>query len=194
MADYTQPDVVNKRVRFFDGQFLQDQDFIDEQKYHLDRERRQSQLLSVTGILSGLTVVKGGAYHVTVTKGVAVDALGRQLVLAAETDLRLPDKFAAKKDIELHLVYQEIPTDLAQTGGEGARRWDESPKIVALAPDGAVAVAPDGVSSTWDGPTVLLAKLAVAANGDVTVDTAAARKAGLSVPGSLGIGTSSPGS
>ncbi|MGH3943142.1 MAG: hypothetical protein ACRDTG_31870 [Pseudonocardiaceae bacterium] len=192
MADYTQPDVVNKRVRFFDGQFLQDQDFIDEQKYHLDRQRRQSQLFGVTGVVSGLTVLKGGAYQVTVTKGVAVDALGRQLVLATETDLRLSGQFAKKQGIELRLVYQETPTDLAQTGGEGARRWDESPKIVALAPDGAVAVAPDGASSTWDGPTVLLAHLAVADNGEVTVDATVASKAGLSVPGALGVGTTAP--
>ena len=36
-ANYELPSVVEKRVRFFDGQFLQEQDFIDEQKYHLDR-------------------------------------------------------------------------------------------------------------------------------------------------------------
>lgn len=194
MADYTQPDVVNKRVRFFDGQFLQDQDFIDEQKYHLDRERRQSRLLNITGIVSGLMVIKGGAYQVTVAKGVAVDTQGRQLVLATETNLRLPDTFANKQGIALHLVYRESPSDLAQTGGEGARRWDESPKIVALAPDGTAAVVPDGASSTWDGPTVLLAQLAVATNGDVTVDTTVARKAGLSVSGAVGIGTTTPGS
>ena len=69
---------------------------------------------------------------------------------------------------------------MAQTGGKSARRWDESPKIAALAPDGTVAVAPDGASSTWDGPTVLLARLAAADNGTVTVDSTGARKAGLS--------------
>ena len=44
MADYVLPDVVEKRVRFFDGQFLQDQDFIDEQNYQLDREHRHDAL------------------------------------------------------------------------------------------------------------------------------------------------------
>lgn len=192
MADYAQPDVVQKRVRFFDGQFLQDQDFIDEQKYHLDRERRQSKLLRVTGITEGLTVTTSGAYQVTVTKGMAVDGLGRHLVLTTDTDLRLTDKFARKQDVELFLIYQESATDVAQTGGKSARRWDESPKIAALAPDGTVAVAPDGASSTWDGPTVRLARLAVADSGAVTVDRTAARSAGLSVPGAVGVGTSSP--
>jgi hypothetical protein len=194
MADYTQPDVVNKRVRFFDGQFLQDQDFIDEQKYHLDRERRQSRQLRVTGVTEGLMVTTGGAYQVTVAKGMAVDALGRHLVLATELALRLTDKFAKQQGIELYLIYQESPTDVAETGGRGARRWDESPKIAALAPDGTVAVAPDGVSSIWDGPTVLLARLAVADKGAVTIDSTAARRAGLSVSGNVGIGTTNPGS
>ncbi len=190
MADYTQPDVVHKRVRFFDGQFLQDQDFIDEQRYHLDRERRQSKLLRVTGIVEGLTVTNGSAYHVTVAKGVAVDDLGRQLVLAADLSLRLPDEFAWEQNIELRLVYQEIPTDVAPTGGISARRWDESPKIAARTPFGTVVVAPDGASSTWEGPTVLLALLSMAGNGSVTVDATVAPRAGLSVPGNVGIGTS----
>lgn len=194
MANYSQPDVVNKRVRFYDGQFLQDQDFIDEQKYHLDRERRQSTLLHVTGITEGLMVTTSGAYQVTVAKGVAVDSLGRQLILAAEMTLRLTDKFAKKQDIELYLIYQETETDVAQTGGKGATRWDESPKIVARAPDGTVAVAPDGASTTYEGPSVLLARLAVADNGVVTIDSTVARKAGLSVSGAVGIGTTNPGS
>jgi hypothetical protein len=77
----------------------------------------------------------------------------------------------------------------SSTGSTGAQRWDESPKIAAVAPDGAVAVVPDGASSTWDGPSVLLARLAVSDNGDVTVDGTAVRKAGLSVPGEVGIGS-----
>ena len=30
----------DSRVRYFDGQFLGSQDFIDEQRYHIDRLRR----------------------------------------------------------------------------------------------------------------------------------------------------------
>src|SRR2546423_2728890 len=114
MAEYTQPDVVRKHLRFFDGQILQDQDLIDEQKFHLDRERRQSRLLRVTGVSAGLTVTKSGAYQITVAAGMAVDSLGRQLVLAADTNLRLTGKFARQQDIEVRLVYQESATDVAQ--------------------------------------------------------------------------------
>ena len=57
----TCPDVVEKRVRFFDGQFLQDQDFVDEQNYHLDRERRHNRLLHGAGIADGPDVTAAAA-------------------------------------------------------------------------------------------------------------------------------------
>ncbi|MDW4909517.1 hypothetical protein RB628_30305 [Streptomyces sp. ADMS] len=194
MADYTQPDVVPKRVRFFDGQFLQDQDFIDEQRFHLDRERRQSRLLRLTGVSTGLTVTSDEPSRITVTRGMAVDSLGRHLVLAADTTLPLGEGFEDRQGIEVHLAYREAATDVAQTGGASARRWDESPRIVVVAPDGTTTVAPDDAPPDLVGPTVLLARLAVAENGEVTVDLTATQRSTLSVAGALGIGTTAPGS
>src|ERR1700730_15163620 len=193
MPDYVLPDVVEKRVRFFDGQFLQDQDFIDEQKYHLDRERRISRLLRITGIAQGLAVIARGSRQVTVKRGRAVDGLGRPPVLASDLALQLPAQFANQHGIDLHVVYQEMAVDMAMTGGKSERRWRESPKIAAVAPDGTVAVAPDGASTTWDGPTVLLAQLSVDPNGTVSVDSSAAQYAGQSLLGNLGVGTVDPG-
>lgn len=195
MADYTQPDVVPKRVRFFDGQYLEDQDFIDEQKFHLDRERRQSRLLRLTGVSFGLTVTvtSGEQFSIMVSAGTAVDALGRHLVLAADTTVSVGD-LDGRQDIEVHLAYRETATDVAQTEGVASeRRWDESPRIVVVAPDGATVVAPDDASPDLDGvPTVLLARLAVAEGGEVTVDRTAAQRSTLSVAGALGVGTDSP--
>jgi Chaperone of endosialidase len=174
MAVYKPAGPVNKRVRFFDGQFLQDQDFIDEQNYHLDRERRLNRVLRVSGIAEGLVVTSGAPNQVTVSKGAAVDALGRQLVLAADTTVRLPAaQFSGKQGIALHLIYREIATDVSQTGTKSERRWDESPMLAAVAPDTTVAVAPEDASTTWDGPTVVLATVAVSANGAVSLDTGA---------------------
>ncbi|MCX4910504.1 hypothetical protein [Streptomyces sp. NBC_00878] len=196
MADYTQPDVVPKRVRFFDGQFLKEQDFIDEQRFHLDRERRQSRLLRLTGISVGLTVTSDAERQITVTAGMAVDALGRHLVLAADTAVQLDEDFADQQGIEVHLAYRESASDMTPEGapgGAGARRWDESPRIVVVAPDGTTMVAPDDASPDLDGQSVLLARLAVA-NGQVVVDLIAAQRSTLSVAGALGIGTTAPGS
>ncbi|WP_416978248.1 hypothetical protein [Streptomyces sp. T028] len=196
MADYSQPDVVPKRVRFFDGQFLQEQDFIDEQKFHLDRERRQSRLLRFTGVATGLTVTSDAERRITVAAGMAVDALGRHLVLAAGTTLELDEHFDDQQGIEVHLAHREAATDLTPDeapGGAGARRWDESPRIVVVAPDGTTTVAPDDAPRDLDDHTVLLARCAVA-NGQVVVDLTAAQRSTLSVAGALGIGTTAPGS
>ncbi|WNZ08084.1 hypothetical protein [Streptomyces sp. 11x1] len=172
-----------------------DQDFIDEQKFHLDRERRQSRLLRLTGVSAGLTVTSGGPSSITVSAGMAVDALGRHLVLAADTTVSVGD-LDGRQDVEVRLAYRETATDVAQTEGVASeRRWDESPRLVVIAPDGTAVVAPDDASPDLDGvPTVLLARLAVAEGGEVTVDLTAAQRSTLSVAGALGVGTDTPGS
>ena len=139
MADYTQPDAVEKRTRFFDGQFLQDQDFVDEQKYHLDRERRLSRALRITGITEGLAVSSPAANKVTVTKGTAIDTSGRQMVLAVDRTFDLPASFRGKQAVNLYVFYQEDlspdPEDMPATGSQSPRRWLERPKIVAATAD-----------------------------------------------------------
>ena len=82
-TDYTLPAVTEKRTRFFDGQFLVDQDFVDEQKYHLDRQRRHQRLLHVSGVCDGLEVRATGLNTVSVGPGTAVDPDGRTLALAS---------------------------------------------------------------------------------------------------------------
>ena len=47
--NYIQPENVTKRVRFYDGQFLQAQDFVDEQAYHVDRQRLHNRGLHLSG-------------------------------------------------------------------------------------------------------------------------------------------------
>ncbi|MFJ8112494.1 hypothetical protein [Streptomyces sp. NPDC096132] len=134
--------------------------------------------------------------RITVAAGMAVDALGRHLVLAAGTTLELDEDFDDQQGIEVHLAHRETATDLTPDeapGGAGARRWDESPRIVVVAPDGTTAVAPDDAPRDLDDHTVLLARLAVA-NDQVLVDLTAAQRSTLSVAGALGIGTTAPGS
>ncbi|NEQ12299.1 MAG: hypothetical protein F6K37_42650, partial [Moorea sp. SIO4E2] len=84
MADYTQYPYIDKRVRYFDGEFLKDQDFIDEQKYHIDRQRRLDQFLRVSGICDGLTL-ETATNQVIVTPGTALDSEGRQIILSTNS-------------------------------------------------------------------------------------------------------------
>jgi hypothetical protein len=200
MADYGQPAAVTKRVRFFDGQYLQDQDFVDEQKYQLDRTRRLSRLLGFTGIGEGLVVseVAGKAYTLKVTAGSAVDPLGRQLVLPTDATLVLPaDKFARQQNVAVLIAFREAETDVAQTGGRSARRWDETPVLAAVTTGGAVAVSPADASTTLDKVTVPLATVSINDTGVIVVSRVAGRATGLTVgsltaTGNVGIGTAEP--
>src|SRR5919202_4206124 len=142
-ANYDLPGAVEKRVRFFDGQFLQDQDFVDEQKYHLDRERRHHRVLHTAGIADGLTVTAGAANQVTVAPGTAVDSDGRALVLAQATTVDLPaEKFNDKQGVELYLSYQESAEDRQTAAGSADyTRWLERPQLFPIAPGEAYAGA-----------------------------------------------------
>ncbi len=203
-ANYEQPDVMNKRVRFYDGQFLQDQDFIDEQKYHLDRRQRLTRLLHVAGIANGLEVRTTNR----VTAGTAVDPDGRLIVLdatktmldndgrplltnAAEPVALPPD--AASSSRWLYIAYHQMPDDLQASGDgvEGETRWHEAPYLFT-------AVAPLGEDDTYEGPPwhdfladgppapVLLAQLTLDAAGAVTIDNSVRRYSGLRLPGLRG--------
>jgi len=185
MADYTQPADVLKRVRFFDGQYLIDQDFIDEQRYHLDREHRAARSIGLVGVVDGLAVAADAAhpYQVTVSPGAAVDGVGRHLLLTAPVTLALPTDHFSGVAAELRLFYRENPTDVAPTGGASQRRFDETPVVAAIT-GGAVAVAPADAPTHWDSDGVLLGRVSVSARGDVVIDPAApAPRAGLDPPG-----------
>jgi hypothetical protein len=175
-ANYDLPDAVEKRVRFFDGQFLQDQDFVDEQKYHLDRVRRHTKLLHVAGVADGLAVGPAGANAVTVGPGTAIDSDGRQLVLAQALTVDLPaETFNNKRGIRLYLTYKENAVDRqTEEGAENDTRWQERPEVVRVGP---------GQAYSGTAPPVLLAEVALDDKGTVTVDGTVRRYSGVRLPG-----------
>jgi len=177
-ANYDLPSVVEKRVRFFDGQFLQEQDFIDEQKYHLDRERRHLRMLHVAGIADGLAVSARASEpnKVTVAPGTAIDSDGRQLALAEARTVDLDaGTFNDKQGVELYISYQESAVDVQTTkGSRDFTRWLERPELEAVPPGGAYAGAT---------PPVLLARVALDPAGRVTVDDTVRAYSGMRLPG-----------
>jgi hypothetical protein len=151
-ANYDQPKDVVKRTRFFDGQFLKDQDFIDDQKYHIDRQRRPNRLLRVSGICEGLTVEVTGE-QVTVTPGTALDSQGRLIVLTDSVPVILNDQTGA---LDIFISYGQEESDRTQPGNDrsspeqgaiGATRWLERPQIDAVQDRASLK----GVSPIWLG-------------------------------------------
>lgn len=174
-ANYEQPTYLDKRLRYFDGQFLKDQDFIDEQKYHIDRTRRLSRSLQVSGISEGLAVTVPGNDRVTVNPGVGVDPKGRLIVLANPEEISVVSY--RNQTVSLFISYQEIEADRAQEGTEGNRRWHEKPLIQVA-----------GEDTTTFSEAIVLANLNVDKDGVVKVDNSVRQYSGVYLPAAGGKG------
>lgn len=120
-----------KRLNYFTHQFLREQDFKDEQAYHVEMRRRHNRLLHGWGVVSGLEVQKKGEREITIGPGMAIDKEGRELVLS-ETVTR--DFTALERSSHTHvtIAYAEKwdEADHQAAGGvEGYTRLTESTEI-----------------------------------------------------------------
>jgi hypothetical protein len=123
-----------KRLNYFNGQFLRDNDFKDEQKYHISQQREHYRLMHTPGIAEGLAVTNPpaiGPTSVSIAEGVAYDDQGRRIVLASSLTRNL-DSFTANAPVYVTITYEEQTTDSVTEGGfSGDRRVKESAKIEA---------------------------------------------------------------
>lgn len=128
--------MTEKRLRYFDGQFLQDHDFTNEQEYHLDRERRPFKCLAVAGVCEGLTLSSSQIDQVTVAAGMAIDPQGRQIVLDAPQVVNLANERPTNTDdqklVNVFILYNEEDANPATEGSQGYRRCHEAPLLSAL--------------------------------------------------------------
>ena len=70
-----------KRLNYFTHQFLREQDFKDEQDYHVAMRRRHNRIFHDWGVAEGLEVQKTEERSITINPGTAVDREGREIVL-----------------------------------------------------------------------------------------------------------------
>jgi hypothetical protein len=149
-----------QRLRYFDGEYLRSNDFTDEQSYHVAMRRRLNQQLHFSGIVSGLAIsqdansVPPNLLFFSVASGVAIDQVGREIVVTApyvlSGDNVLGRAGLQAGDNELWIVYTETATGLPAAGYELCNdagqntRWTESFDVM-LKPRGALPskVAPD---------------------------------------------------
>jgi hypothetical protein len=155
-----------KRLRYFNGQFLQAQDFIDEQDYHIDRQRRHNRLLHTYGVAEGLGVISTGS-QITVTPGTAIDGEGRQILITANQSIN-SNSFVGRRVLVV-LSYQtpESVDALATVGDRKHTRLLEQ-GLIHLVP-----VDPNGQPIPTDSNTfppekfIRLALLNIGTNGNV---------------------------
>ncbi|MCB9702774.1 MAG: hypothetical protein H6711_12835 [Myxococcales bacterium] len=125
---------IDSRVRYFDGQFLGSQDFVDLQRYLVDRIRRGLDLMTCEGVARGLVVTTTAAWTLRIGAGTAIDRDGRLLVLTeAMAGVAIPHDYQGAA-VDVALVYGEVDDreqggTSEEAGTRGATRVRETPKV-----------------------------------------------------------------
>jgi hypothetical protein len=105
-----------ERNRFFYGKLLTVRDFETEQKYYNDKRRLTNRLLHGAGVVCGLGVVATDDNTVSIESGMAVDYLGREVVLPAPVTRKLStiDGFDALSENNHCYLYIEYAENLKE--------------------------------------------------------------------------------
>jgi hypothetical protein len=120
-----------KRVHYFTHQFLREQEFKDEQNYHIEMRRRHNRLLHSWGVADGLEVDHRGEREIIIKPGVAIDPQGREIVLLDPVTRDLSE-FQRDSHTYITIGYAENwdEADHQHAGGaEGYSRVTEAPEI-----------------------------------------------------------------
>jgi len=82
-----------KRLNYYNGQYLDFQDFQDEQKYHIDMRRRHNIAHHSWGIVTGLELERketqegSKIYKTFIMPGMAIDGYGREIIVRSPVEL-----------------------------------------------------------------------------------------------------------
>ncbi|MBR3008289.1 MAG: hypothetical protein IKH70_06785 [Stomatobaculum sp.] len=78
-----------ERNQYYYGKLMTQQDFVSEQKYMNDKRRLINRFLHGTGVVSGLQVVRMDEKSFSVEAGLALDEVGREILVSQPAVLRL---------------------------------------------------------------------------------------------------------
>jgi hypothetical protein len=165
-----------KRLNYFKGQFLQEEDFNAEQAYHIRMRRLHNRALHTWGVVEGLVVSQiASTNSVVVAPGIAIDKMGQEIVLPLPGSQSIPISGVTKGEVFITISYDEAddPADKYTTAGvEGKfKKKTERP----LLPKPEAAPPADGSLA------ILLAKLSVDNGNVVGIDNDVRRLANSSV-------------
>ena len=97
-----------ERPRYFAGKLVTAEDFELEQRYHIEKRWLLNRMLQGAGIVSGLDVVPAKPGTVTIEPGLAIDPLGREILITEPQQLAIPD---CVEPLSICLLYREMETD-----------------------------------------------------------------------------------
>ncbi|RKH13584.1 hypothetical protein D7V97_05050 [Corallococcus sp. CA053C] len=122
----------NQRPLFLPGALLQAEDLSLQQEYQLTQDRTANQGLHTWGITEGLELRASGTNLVSVNAGMALDSLGRQLVLSAPVTVDL--QALAESELYITVRYDEAPvSQVGDAQGTWFLRTRVAPRVRALA-------------------------------------------------------------
>lgn len=119
-----------ERNRYFYGKLLTVRDFMSEQVYNSDKHRLSNRLLFGSGVVSGLQVVAVDDKSISMETGVALDKLGREIVVASPVTVKLSnvDGFSNNdyaKNVYLCITYDEKGKEPVHTVAGGVSGGEE---------------------------------------------------------------------
>ncbi|MCT4621756.1 MAG: Ig-like domain-containing protein [Marinisporobacter sp.] len=101
-----------ERNRYFYGKLLSVRDFDAEQMYFNNKRRLKNRILSGAGIVCGLNVVATSEDKISIESGMAIDYLGREIILSESISRRLSmidgyESIRDKRQCYLYISYGE---------------------------------------------------------------------------------------
>jgi len=173
-----------RRLNYFTGQFLQQEDFQQQQQYHVDRLQRHDQFLHTPGVLDGLHVTGSeNDTKVNVSAGTALTRDGVLIVVrdsdTGPTTVPLPAALA-NQTVLVVLSSEEVKDKPATVGDKQPTRIFEHP-LLDVKKESEVPA---------DSPLIRLARLTLNAAGKLTaasIDESVQVKAGANVGDDLNV-------
>jgi len=135
--------VMDQRPHYFHGQLLLKDDFLLEQKYHIDARRRHNRSFYGWGVVQGLKVARYDAHAVNVEPGYAIDEFGREISLNSPQRIEVTNATPNQR-VKVLLAYEE---DVIAEGEKTNRRKSYATVIIA------------GSSETVAGVTLAMVQL-----------------------------------
>lgn len=104
-----------RKNRYFEGKLLTAGDLSEEQRYFNDKRRLHNRYFHGAGVVSGLEVIAVDDYSISLEMGVAVDGIGREIVVEEPVILKLSSLEGfeeavceeGSESLNLYLAYEE---------------------------------------------------------------------------------------
>jgi len=147
------------RVHFYERQYLRSYDLTAEQVYHLEMRRRLNLSLHLWGVVDGLDlrpsdVVPGLPQSYYISRGMAIDAYGREIVVPIDYPMTQADLESNRIQLaNTYFLSVKYRRELATPPAGGFRvcdikdqytRWHESYEILITEDDPTPTQPPDG--------------------------------------------------